>query len=119
MATTNIDDIRRANARAIADECGSDALFAEALDRAPGQISHWIGRSPSKNIGRKIARAIEVRFNKPEYWLDKDHSEDVGDPVLIPEDRQKMIEQILALDDDKCRLIAEMIDLAHSRSEQE
>lgn len=65
---------RRNNARELAKKCGSKANFAARIGRSAGQVGHIIGKTPSKNIGKPLARHIEDCFDKPAGWLDIDHS---------------------------------------------
>jgi hypothetical protein len=64
---------RRENARLLATRCGGQAAFAERIDRSPGQVNHLLGKNPSKNIGKRVARHIEACFGKPGGWLDANH----------------------------------------------
>jgi hypothetical protein len=71
----DINDIRRANARELATKlCGNLASFADKIDRAPTQVSRFMGKNPNKPIGTKLARHIEQCFNKESGWLDQDRS---------------------------------------------
>jgi hypothetical protein len=65
-----IYEIRRENARWLAQQCGGAKKFADLLDLAEARVSHLIGKTPSKNIGNKAARKIERAFDRPEGWLD-------------------------------------------------
>jgi len=76
MNVDNIDDIRRENALALARQAGSKRKFADKIDRSPGQVGQFIGKTPTKNIGKALARHIEHSFGKPQYWLDVCHHED-------------------------------------------
>jgi len=75
MNGDNIDEIRRENALGLAKEAGSKRKFADQIDRSPGQVGQFIGKTPTKNIGKALARHIENSFNKPLYWLDTNHHE--------------------------------------------
>lgn len=66
-------DIRLKNARTLLAEAGSRKAMAKRLDKSEGQIGHIMGPNPIKGIGNKIAREIEIAFDKPEGWLDVDH----------------------------------------------
>jgi SOS-response transcriptional repressor LexA len=66
-----IDEIRRENARALAEQAGGNAAFSEIIDRETTQTSRFIGKNHSKNIGDALARHIEECFNKERGWLDQ------------------------------------------------
>lgn len=74
LQSDKLDITRRENARRLAEEAGSKASFAEIIERSPGQVGHFIGPNPTKNIGKDLARHIERRFRKRKYWLDQDHT---------------------------------------------
>lgn len=69
----NVKIIRRENMRALAKSVGGISKLANRLDKSQSQISHLIGTSPIKNIGDKIASQVEVVFEKPAGWLDREH----------------------------------------------
>lgn len=64
------EDVRRENARWLAQKCGGPTAFAEITEIAPPRVTHIIGPNPSRNIGHATARRIEKVFNKPIGWLD-------------------------------------------------
>ena len=49
---------------------GGLTRVAERLKKTQGQVSHFAGENPIKNIGNKIAREIESAFGKPLGWMD-------------------------------------------------
>lgn len=67
------EEIRRENARNLADLVGGQVEFGRALNMVPSQVSQIIGKTPVKNIGNSIAKRIEQAFNKPDGWLDVQH----------------------------------------------
>lgn len=67
------NEIRRENARLLADQCGGVRRFAERIDRSESQASQIIGRTPTRNIGPAVARRLERIFDKPHGWLDVPH----------------------------------------------
>ena len=69
-------DIRRWNARVLADRAGGVARFAELIDRAQAQVSHVIGKNPIKPIESKFARHIEAACSVQVGWLDSPHVRD-------------------------------------------
>lgn len=66
-------EIARKNARYLAEYAGSFAKFAERVEMSDSQVSQFLGKKPSKNIGPKTARRIEEAFGKPLGWLDQVH----------------------------------------------
>jgi hypothetical protein len=76
VASIKTDDIRRWNARALADKLGGVSRFAEKLGRAQAQMSHIIGKNPVKMIESKQARHIESACGMVEGWLDVPHVTD-------------------------------------------
>lgn len=69
-SSMTIDEIRRENARWLAQKCGGPKKFAELLDVAEARVSHLIGKNPTKKIGDQTARNIERVFERPKGWLD-------------------------------------------------
>ena len=67
------EEIRRWNTRTLADRAGGVARFALQIDRAQAQVSHIIGKNPSKVIESKQARHIESACGVPSGWLDVPH----------------------------------------------
>ncbi|EPM6342145.1 LexA family protein [Vibrio parahaemolyticus] len=67
------EEIRRENARELASQLGSYAAFADKIDRSSTQVSRFMGKGATTEIGPRMARHIEQCFNKPEGWLDVDH----------------------------------------------
>ncbi|ELK4859007.1 TPA: helix-turn-helix transcriptional regulator [Pseudomonas aeruginosa] len=70
----DITTIRRANALTLAEKEGGTVAFAARIDREPTQVSRLIGSNPTKNIGNRLARHIEEKFNMPRGWLDIQHT---------------------------------------------
>lgn len=69
----SIHEIRRKNARLLAESVGGVVAFSDKINKLQSQVSSFIGVRPTKNIGEKVAKQIEQAFNKPNGWLDKDH----------------------------------------------
>lgn len=69
----DIHEIRRHNARLLAEKNRTLASFAEAIGRPATQVSRFMGKNPTRSIGSKIAREIEQAFDKPHGWLDIYH----------------------------------------------
>ena len=68
--------IRYLNARALVAKAGGITAFADAIGKQQPQASSFAGENPIKGIGPKIARQIEVAFEKPPGWLDLPHPEE-------------------------------------------
>jgi hypothetical protein len=75
LDVSNVSEIRRDNARALAAECGGMAAFARRIGRADPYISQLIGTNPQRGIGHAMARHIEKVFEKPPGWMDSRHEE--------------------------------------------
>jgi plasmid maintenance system antidote protein VapI len=82
-------EIVRVNTRFLAEQAGGIAKFAEKMKMSDPQASQIIGKTPSRNIGHRLARRIETVFDKPVGWIDQVHSES-GLAMLEP---QIMLEQ--------------------------
>jgi hypothetical protein len=79
---TTAADIRRRNARALAQKCGGSAEFARRIDRDDSYVSQLIGETPTRNIGARTARLIEKSFHLDEGWLDVDHDIGISPAIL-------------------------------------
>jgi hypothetical protein len=55
---------------------GGITAAAERLGKSQGQVSHFGGKSPIKNIGDDIAAEIERAWGKPVGWMDEPLSEE-------------------------------------------
>ena len=66
----DIFEIRYRNFRLLAGHRGGITEAAAKLGKTQGQISHFGGTNPIKNIGNDIAREIEVAWEKPRGWMD-------------------------------------------------
>ncbi|WP_354010879.1 hypothetical protein [Endozoicomonas lisbonensis] len=66
----DIKEIRRHNARLLANRFKTMSRFADAIDQSATYVSRLIGKNPTKAIGGKVAREIEESFDKPHGWLD-------------------------------------------------
>ena len=69
----DISEIRRTNARKLADSIGGIVAMSQRLKKAQPQISHIMGAKAKRNIGSAVARQIEKAFNKENGWLDVPH----------------------------------------------
>lgn|GEM_PF-1387837 len=72
---TDITQIRLDNARSLAEKFSKLAEFADRIDRQPTQVSRFMGKNPSKNIGNTMARHIEACFKLPNGWMDQAHTD--------------------------------------------
>lgn len=71
----NVYDIRRENARLLANEVGGICAFAKIVHKSQSQISHLIGSKTRRKIGDKLSYQIERSFNKSRGWLDQNNAE--------------------------------------------
>lgn len=76
-----IDDIRRENLAALAEDVGGVAVLSRMLDREESQVSQWIRGAKHSVTGKKrgmkseTARWIEATTGKPPGWLDERHGQ--------------------------------------------
>ncbi len=73
-----IKEIRRANARYLTRKFSNKREFADATNISGSQLSQRIGPNPTESIGNAIARRMEQAAGVPEGWLDREHSEVMG-----------------------------------------
>jgi hypothetical protein len=55
----------------IGPQKGAITAAAAKLEKSQGQVSHFGGKNPIKNIGDDIAAEIEKAWGKPPGWLDQ------------------------------------------------
>lgn len=93
----DIFQIRWRNFRLLAGHPGGISEAAVKLGKSQGQVSHFGGEVPIKNIGPKIAREIEVAYGKDRGWLDRPQwpmgGADVGSQALGL-DQEKLLTSI-------------------------
>ena len=78
----DITQTRRRNALQLIHDHGiSKAELSRRLDKSPQHINQLLRDRDPKNIGHKMARAIESAFDKPTGWLDR--TDDDGQPIPI------------------------------------
>jgi hypothetical protein len=76
MFVKTIEQIRRENFATLVEEAGGVTRFAEKMEKSQSQFSQIIHGAPDsktgkpKEIGSKLARAIESRFGKDIGWMD-------------------------------------------------
>lgn len=78
----------------IGNKPGAITAAAERLGKSQGQVSHFGGKSPIKNIGDDIAAEIEKAWVKPLGWLDQPGREET---VNKPADLMRTGSQIHGL----------------------
>lgn len=71
----DISEIRRANLRKLAKLAGGRPELAEKLEMAYAQLTHLIGKTPTRNIGPNVARRAEEVFGLTHGWLDIIHTD--------------------------------------------
>lgn len=67
--------IRYKNTRLLVDQVGGVSSFADKIGKGQSQTSQFAGTNPIKGIGNKVAREIELAFDKPHGWLDLPHDD--------------------------------------------
>lgn len=77
---------RLINARWLSSRAGGQAEFAKKIQRSEPQVSHLIGKNPTRPIGKRLARHIERCFNLAKGWLDVSHDNVVRLPLSQTEE---------------------------------
>jgi hypothetical protein len=81
----NISEIRRKNLRGLAGTSSSTEEFSNRIDRTPNQLSQIIGKTPTRNIGGRLARSIEEKLGIADGWMDQNHNSGTrAAPAWIP-----------------------------------
>lgn len=76
----DINEIRRINLQTLANESGGVGKLAEILGKDQSQVSQWIVGSINPATGKRrgmradTCREIEKVMNRPQNWLDRDHT---------------------------------------------
>jgi hypothetical protein len=93
MTTKTVDEIRRANLRALVNEAGGQAKLARVVGISEAQMTQWINGSPDSRTGKargmrpESCRRVEEAAGKPPGWMDAAHELRVvgakGDPIGI------------------------------------
>lgn len=68
-----IYEIRLTNARKLASRYKNQAEFANAINKPATQVSRFMGKNPTKNIGDEIANDIEMALGLESGYLDTKH----------------------------------------------
>ncbi len=102
MSDMDVYQIRWANFRSLAAYPGGISDAAEKLGKLQGQVSHFGGERPIRNIGHKIARQIEAAYGKPRGWLDHEQAVEPitkmvhsSQPVRLDKDRMSDAVELL------------------------
>lgn len=68
-----IHDAYRARLRLLISEYGTQAAFAEAIDKSPSQVGQWLLTSGAgaRQLSPISARQIEAKLGKPSGWMDQ------------------------------------------------
>lgn len=72
-AGMDVFQIRRANLRTLERTVGGRPQLAQKMGMSYALLQNYIGKTPTKNIGAKIARRAEEVFQLPHGWMDKEH----------------------------------------------
>ena len=116
----DINDIRLSNAKKLAERHSSTlAAFAERIDRAPTQVSRFMGKNPTKNIGDKVARHIESCFNLEPGWLDQIHSHTTNPDITGKAHNQNALLTTLTGDTDQVELLRSVIQTVEEIEQEE
>lgn len=76
---TTIEEIRRANLKALLAGFRPERKFADLIERSQTQVTQWKNASPDSKTGKprqlssEICRLIEEKCGKPEGWMDQQH----------------------------------------------
>lgn len=109
--------IRYKNTRLLVDQVGGVSSFADKIGKGQSQTSQFAGTNPIKGIGNKVAREIELAFDKPHGWLDIPHGQtvtlsnsscDLANYSNTNQDLKNIINQLIALES-KNRLTPKLI----------
>lgn len=77
---TTIEEIRRANLKALLAGFRPERKFADLIERSQTQVTQWKNASPDSKTGKprqlssEICRLIEEKCGKPEGWMDQQHA---------------------------------------------
>lgn len=74
-AGMDINEIRLANLRSLADRAGGRPDLARRMEMSYQLLQNYIGKTPTKRIGDKTARRAEEVFGLPRGWMDERHDE--------------------------------------------
>ncbi|WP_257757872.1 S24 family peptidase [Burkholderia glumae] len=91
------DEIRRENLVLAIARFGTAKALAEAADVSTAYLSQVKNGQPDsktgkpKNMGDEVARKIEVALGEAAGWMDTNHSEGIGAPYKLPEDKGKVL----------------------------
>lgn len=72
----DLDELRRANLRAESARLGGDAQFARIIGKDKNQVYQWLRAEGTqrRNMRKTMARAIEIKIDRPKGWLDQLHA---------------------------------------------
>lgn len=105
----DVYDVRRINARLLSKEVGTISAMADYLGKKQSQISALIGKNPVKNIGSRLAREIEVAFDRPAGWLDYLETDTQGRPNLT-ETQERLYQFLIQLTDIQVEALIEFLE---------
>lgn len=90
-----IYEIRLANARKLASKYKNQAEFANAINKPATQVSRFMGKNPTKNIGDEIASDIEVALGLDPGYLDIRHYDfsldDINSAIAVSSPRSTAV----------------------------
>ena len=79
-----IEEIRRDNLRILESQAGGRAELCQKLDKDQKYVSQLIGKTPSGNIGNKVAREVEEVFELESGWMDNVHTSEAAYRLAEP-----------------------------------
>lgn len=80
-----IHEIRLGNLMLLVNEFGSQRTVAELADTSEAYLSQCI-RNTDRGVGSGLARRLETGCDKPEGWMDVDHTRT---KVLVSRDKRE------------------------------
>ncbi len=69
-----IEEIRRDNLRFAEKEVGGRPILCDRIGKDEKYVSQLIGKTPTSNIGNKVAREIEQKLGYETGWMDHTHT---------------------------------------------
>lgn len=100
----DIAEVRRNRLRKVAKDLGGPAKLAQKVEKSESQISQLIGKNPTRNVGRGLAREIETTLNLEKWWLDGRAEGDAREELiaemvreLTPEQQDELLEGLRSL----------------------
>ena len=125
-----IYEIRLANARKLASKYKNQAEFANAINKPATQVSRFMGKNPTKNIGDEIASDIEVALGLESGYLDIRHYDfsldDINSAIAVSSPRTSailsqvnhLVDEGIELSDQEESIIKSILDSVKKRHKE-